>query len=370
MYVCGITPYDATHMGHAATYVAFDIVNRLWRDAGIRVDYVQNVTDIDDPLLERAVANNQDWRKLAENETETFRHDMEALRVVPPNHYVGAVESIPAIVTEIQHLQKRETVYSVDDDLYFDLSRQPRFGSVANLSRDTMLRLFTERGGDPDRPGKRDPLDPLLWQSHRPDEPCWETEIGHGRPGWHIECTAIASEYLGQPFDVQGGGSDLAFPHHEMCAALGESSEDEWPFARHYVHTGMVGYRGHKMSKSLGNLVLVRDLRAEGTDPMAIRLALLAHHYRTEWEWTIEDLIAANERLDTWRAAMALTSGPDAKDTIAEIRSLLSDDLSTPQALACMDRWAELALRRGGQDDGAPEELAIAIDALLGVQVT
>ena len=269
MYVCGITPYDATHLGHAATYVAFDVLNRVWRDAGHCVEYVQNVTDIDDPLLERAVANGQDWRKLADEETETFRDDMAALRVVPPHFYIGAVESIPAIVADIQQLQRDGCVYSVDEDLYFDLSRQPRFGSVANLSYADMLTLFAERGGDPDRPGKRQPLDPLLWQAARPDEPCWDTELGHGRPGWHIECTAIASEYLGQPFDVQGGGSDLAFPHHEMSAAIGEASEEGWPFARRYVHTGMVGYQGHKMSKSLGNLVLVRELRAAGADPMA-----------------------------------------------------------------------------------------------------
>jgi L-cysteine:1D-myo-inositol 2-amino-2-deoxy-alpha-D-glucopyranoside ligase len=367
MYVCGITPYDATHLGHAATYVAFDLVNRIWRDGGHQVEYVQNVTDIDDPLLERAVANGQDWRKLADEETETFRDDMAALRVVPPDHYIGAVESIPAIVADIQQLQQEDCVYLVDQDLYFDVSKQPRFGSVANLPHGQMMSLFAERGGDPDRPGKRNPLDPLLWQAARPDEPCWNTELGHGRPGWHIECTAIASEYLGQPFDVQGGGSDLAFPHHEMCAALGESSDEGWPFARRYVHSGMVGYQGHKMSKSLGNLVLVRDLRAAGADPMAIRLALLAHHYRSDWEWTAADLTRATERLQTWRAATALASGPDAAETVATIRSRLADDLATPDAVAAVDSWADLALSGRGSDTAAPRELARVVDALLGV---
>ena len=369
MYVCGITPYDATHLGHAATYVAFDVLNRVWRDAGHCVEYVQNVTDIDDPLLERAVANGQDWRKLADEETETFRDDMAALRVVPPDHYIGAVESIPAIVADIQQLQRDGCVYSVDEDLYFDLSRQPRFGSVANLSHPEMLTLFAERGGDPDRLGKRQPLDPLLWQAARPDEPCWDTELGHGRPGWHIECTAIASEYLGQPFDVQGGGSDLAFPHHEMSAALGETSDDGWPFARRYVHAGMVGYQGHKMSKSLGNLVLVRELRAAGTDPMAIRLALLAHHYRSDWEWTAADLTDANERLATWRAAMTLATGPSAAETIAEVRARLADDLAAPDAVAAVDSWATLALAGRGSDTAAPRELATAVDGLLGIAI-
>lgn len=368
MYVCGITPYDATHMGHAATYVAFDVVNRYWRDRGHTVSYVQNVTDIDDPLLERAVENGQDWRRLADDETEAFRSDMAALRVLPPDHYIGAVESVPAIVESIRRLQEKNAVYQVGEDLYFDLTADPSFGGVAGLPRAQMVELFAERGGDPQREGKRDPLDPLLWQSVRPGEPSWHTELGDGRPGWHIECTAIAAEYLGLPLDLQGGGSDLTFPHHEMCASLGTVEEGAWPFARLFVHTGMVGLDGHKMSKSRGNLVLVRSLRAAGHDPMAVRLALLAHHYRGDWEWTDAGLQAAEQRLQRWREAISTGTGPDPQDTVARIRECLADDLDSPRALAAADRWADAALTGGGSGD-SPRHFAAAVDALLGVDL-
>ncbi|MFN8126947.1 MAG: cysteine--1-D-myo-inosityl 2-amino-2-deoxy-alpha-D-glucopyranoside ligase [Candidatus Nanopelagicales bacterium] len=367
MYVCGITPYDATHMGHAATYVAFDLVNRMWRDAGHDVCYVQNVTDVDDPLLERAVASGQDWRALASSETEAFRADMTALRVLPPRWYIGAVESIPAIAEAVADLRSRGAVYDLDGDLYFPIAADRRFGDVSGLDRGTMRELFAERGGDPDRPGKRDPLDALLWQAARDGEPSWTTDLGQGRPGWHVECTAIAQEYLGVPFDVQGGGSDLAFPHHEMCASMGRVGADDDLFARHYVHAGMVGLDGHKMSKSRGNLVLVRDLRAQGADPMAIRLALLAHHYREDWEWTADDLPHAQARLDQWRRAIASPSGPPPDRVIAEIREALSDDLDAPAALTAVDRWAEQAVRGTGSDPEAPTQVKLAVDALLGV---
>ncbi|MGA0208767.1 MAG: cysteine--1-D-myo-inosityl 2-amino-2-deoxy-alpha-D-glucopyranoside ligase, partial [Candidatus Nanopelagicales bacterium] len=205
MYVCGITPYDATHIGHANTYVAFDVLNRVWADGGHEVLYVQNVTDIDDPLLERAVATGQDWRAIADRETALFREDMAALNVLPPQHYIGAVESIPSVARYVEQLREHGDVYAVDDDLYFRVRSDPHFGSVANFDLQTMMRLFAERGGDPERPGKEDPLDCLVWQSARPDEPAWDTPLGHGRPGWHIECAAIALDYLGMGIDVQGG---------------------------------------------------------------------------------------------------------------------------------------------------------------------
>src|SRR6478735_8385290 len=241
MYVCGITPYDATHLGHAATYVAFDLVNRAWRAAGHPVTYVQNVTDVDDPLLERATATGEDWRELAERETQLFRDDMTALSVIPPEHYIGAVESIPLIVDLIERLRGRGTVYEVDGDLYFSVRADPRFGDVSGYDDAQMLAVFAERGGDPDRPGKRDPLDCLLWQAARPGEPSWETSLGAGRPGWHVECSAIAMHYLGRAFDVQGGGTDLAFPHHEMSAGEAHLAYPGDRFACHYVHAGMVG---------------------------------------------------------------------------------------------------------------------------------
>ncbi len=369
MYVCGITPYDATHMGHAFTYVTFDIVNRVWRDAGFDVHYVQNVTDIDDPLLERAVQTGQDWRVIADRETALFREDMEALNVLPPRDYIGAVESIPSVARYVEDLQAKGAVYSVDGDLYFRVAADPDFGNVARLDRDEMVAIFAERGGDPDRPGKQDPLDCLVWQLARPDEPAWDTPLGHGRPGWHIECAAIALDHLGMSFDVQGGGTDLAFPHHEMSASEGQVLEGVAPFARHYVHSAMVSWQGHKMSKSRGNLVFVSALRHEGVEPAAIRLALLAHHYRAPWAWTEQGLEGALKRLALWRMAAAAPAAPDVQPTLERVRAALSDDLRTPEALDAMDTWAMSAADGLGPDPAAPKLFSDIADALLGVRL-
>ncbi|RLV55605.1 cysteine--1-D-myo-inosityl 2-amino-2-deoxy-alpha-D-glucopyranoside ligase [Aeromicrobium phragmitis] len=362
LYVCGITPYDATHLGHANTYLAFDLLQRVWRDRGLDVHYTQNVTDVDDPLLERATATGVDWQELAERETQLFRDDMTALRVLAPDDYTGAVESIPLVIERIQELQKAGAVYQVDDDLYFDVHADPSFGQVGNVDEATMRALFAERGGDPDRPGKRDPLDCLVWQAARPDEPFWESELGPGRPGWHIECAAIALHHLGITFDVQGGGSDLVFPHHEMSAAEAAVATGH-PFARFYVHGGMVGYEGEKMSKSKGNLVLVSGLRAEGRDPMAIRLALLSHRYREDWEWFGHEIDDAEQRLARWRVAAARDTAPPAAPLIAAVREALTEDLDAPRALAAIDAWAQA----DGDDREAAEDVAVAADALLGV---
>ncbi|MDQ3466451.1 MAG: cysteine--1-D-myo-inosityl 2-amino-2-deoxy-alpha-D-glucopyranoside ligase, partial [Actinomycetota bacterium] len=304
MYVCGITPYDATHLGHAATYLAFDLVNRVWRDGGHDVHFVQNVTDIDDPLLERAARDHDDWMVLGMRETALFREDMAALRILPPRDYIGAVESIDEAVALIVALLDAGVAYRLDDgsgDVYYDVGRSQRFGYESGLSTDAMLAYFAERGGDPDRAGKRNRLDPHLWRGARPGEPAWESAVGPGRPGWHIECTAIALNRLGMGFDVQGGGSDLLFPHHEMSAAHAESVTGDWPFARHYVHAGMIGLAGTKMSKSRGNLVFVSRLRGDKVDPMVIRAALLAGHYREDRPWSGLLLDEARGRLGRWR---------------------------------------------------------------------
>ena len=365
MYVCGITPYDATHMGHAATYVTFDLINRMWRDAGYEVHYTQNITDIDDPLLERATATGVDWTDLAHSEIQLFRDDMTALRVIPPQNYVGVVESIGLVTDAIADLQRAGAVYDVDGDLYFAVKADPTFGSVSGYDVETMRALFAERGGDPERDGKRDPLDSLLWRHERPGEPAWDSPFGAGRPGWHVECSAIALEHLGMSFDVQGGGSDLIFPHHGMSASGAQVATGEHPFARAYVHQAMVGLDGEKMSKSKGNLVLVSKERQAGTDPMAIRLALLAHHYRTDWFWTPTDLLDAQARLDVWRGAITRGSGPDAAHTIDAIRAALTNDLDTVAALSAVDTWAD----SNGNDPEAPAQLAQALDALLGIKL-
>ena len=370
MYVCGITPYDATHLGHAATYVAFDLVNRQWRDAGHAVHYVQNITDVDDPLLERAAATGVDWQALAAQQVDLFRADMSALNVLPPTDYIGAVESIPDVVDRVQELIARGAVYELDGDLYFAVGSDPEFGSVSGWDRAQMTTVFAERGGDPDRPGKRDPLDCLVWLAARPGEPSWRSALGEGRPGWHIECVAIALGRLGMGFDVQGGGSDLIFPHHEMCASQAQVLEHSWPYARHYVHAGMVGWQGAKMSMSRGNLVFVSRLRADGHDPMAIRLAILAHRYSTDWAWTPQGLTGATERLALWRAACAGGAAPEAGPVIERLRGVLSDDLDTPAALDIVDAWALRTLQsttNGAAE--APAMMAAAVDALLGVRL-
>ncbi|KQQ01306.1 MULTISPECIES: cysteine--1-D-myo-inosityl 2-amino-2-deoxy-alpha-D-glucopyranoside ligase [unclassified Rathayibacter] len=375
LYVCGITPYDATHLGHASTYLAFDTLQRVWLDAGSTVEYAQNVTDVDDPLLERAAATGVDWRELAEQQVELFRGDMAALRILPPAHYVGVTESIEPIAEAVARLEREGVAYrvptpdaSVDggEDVYYDIAAAEtqvwHLGSESRLDRETMTRLFAQRGGDPDRPGKRDPLDPLLWRAERAGEPAWDSPVGRGRPGWHIECSVIALDRLGADFTVQGGGSDLVFPHHEFSAAHASSLSGR-PLAGAYAHAGMVAFEGEKMSKSLGNLVLVSRLRAEGADPRAIRLALLAHHYRSDWEWLADDLPNAVERLARWETSLERRGPVSALETLASIRAALADDLDTPSALAVVDEATA-----AGVDD--PALLRDAVDALLGIRLS
>jgi L-cysteine:1D-myo-inositol 2-amino-2-deoxy-alpha-D-glucopyranoside ligase len=405
IYACGITPYDATHIGHAATFTAWDLLVRALRDAGHSVTYVQNVTDVDDPLLERATRDGDDWRELAAREIDRYRGDMSALRVLPPAHLIGAVEALPVIDRFALRLASRGALYDLDGDVYFARGADAEFGALAGpgtatgLTAADMTLLSAERGGDPGRPGKKDPLDVLVWRAARPGEPAWDSSFGSGRPGWHVECAAIATEYLGRSFDVQVGGCDLVFPHHEMSAsharvALGEGAPAEsagsggadeegagtegtgaaGAFARVYAHAGLVSYQGAKMSKSLGNLVFVNRLLAEGTDPMAIRLTLLAHHYRSGWEWTDAVLADAVERLSRWRAAVALAGSaraaspaPSADAVLAGMRDRLADDLDAPGALAIVDAWADAVLT--GEPTTASDAGLVrdAADALLGI---
>ncbi|GAA2369668.1 cysteine--1-D-myo-inosityl 2-amino-2-deoxy-alpha-D-glucopyranoside ligase [Dactylosporangium salmoneum] len=373
MYVCGITPYDATHLGHAATMIAFDLANRVWRDAGLEVDYVQNVTDVDDPLLERAARDGEDWVVLAMRETALFREDMEALRIIPPKRYVGAVESIPQIARKVSALLASGHAYTLQDgtdDVYFSVASAPRFGTESNLSRTEMLRLAAERGGDPQRPGKRDPLDPLLWRGLREGEPAWDGgDLGPGRPGWHIECAVIAQSLLGDTIDVQGGGNDLLFPHHECSAAHAEALSGKAPFATHYVHAGMIGLDGEKMSKSKGNLVFVSRLRGDGVDPTAVRLGLLADHYRNDRQWNDDVLKTGQQRLSRWRAAARAGIGPSGAELIAQLRERLADDLDSPGALAAVDAWVDATLADAGDDREAPALMTAAVDALLGIKL-
>ncbi|MBD2760336.1 cysteine--1-D-myo-inosityl 2-amino-2-deoxy-alpha-D-glucopyranoside ligase [Yimella sp. cx-573] len=378
VYVCGITPYDTTHLGHAATYITFDLAIRALRAAGHEVTYVQNVTDIDDPLLERAERDGIDWQDLAAREIELFHGDMVALRNIPPQHYVGVVETMPRQVAVIQQLLRDGHAYRlpVDDaesgvtganDIYLDLSTQPSFGSTSGWTREQMLEVFADRGGDPDRPGKRDVLDPLLWRGQRVGEPHWDGgELGPGRPGWHLECTTIALDHLGMGFTLQGGGTDLIFPHHEMSAVQAEALTGSSPFAHRYAHQAMVAYDGEKMSKSKGNLVKVSVLRAEGVDPMAIRLVLLDHHYATDWEYSHDQLTQAQQRLATWRRALSNAADADAQEVSREVTAALANDLDSPSAIAAVDAWA--AKHQDAAAGDSPTVRA-ALDAVLGLSL-
>lgn len=372
MYVCGITPYDSTHLGHAATYLTFDLIYRQFLDAGKKVIYAQNITDVDDPLFERAERDGVDWRELGASQIDLFRSDMELLSVIPPQHFIGAMEAVDAIVAMVQKLLDNGAAYVVDDpeypDVYAPIDATEEFGYESNYSMEQMREFFAERGGDPDRPGKKHPMDALIWRAHREGEPTWDSPFGPGRPGWHIECSAIATNYLGSTFDIQGGGSDLKFPHHEFSAAHAEAALGVDRMAQFYVHTGMIGLNGVKMSKSLGNLVFVHKLVEQGVDPSAIRLGVFSGHYRAERDWSDEVLGQAQTRLDTWRRALKSPGSLSAaEDAVAGLRQALADDLDTPTALHTIDDWAGSA--RGEDEEGAAELVRTALNSLLGVQV-
>jgi L-cysteine:1D-myo-inositol 2-amino-2-deoxy-alpha-D-glucopyranoside ligase len=372
MYVCGITPYDATHLGHAATYLTFDLINRYLTASGSEVRYVQNITDIDDPLLERANRDGIDWSVLAHQQIDLFRSDMINLRVIPPAHYIGAVDAIPLVTAAIEELSAKDSIYSVDQDLYFNVYADSDFGNRSHLSNDEMLKIFSERGGDPARAGKKDPLDCLVWMSQRPSEPGWPSPFGIGRPGWHIECTAIAIEYLKPSptedslIDIQGGGSDLIFPHHEMCAAQARVLSGK-PLASTYVHAGMIGLDGEKMSKSKGNLVFVSKLVSAGRDPMAIRWALMKDHYREDRMWTEGLLLAAEGELTALRSALSQSEVAPTKDLIRAIIDSLANDLDTNTVIASINSW--VGLSQSGATGGDAKSLVTALDALMGLNI-
>ena len=372
IYVCGITPYDATHLGHANTYLAFDLINRYLLATGSEVLFVQNITDIDDPLLERANRDGVDWRKLATSQIDLFRSDMVALHILPPDHYIGAVEAIPLVVDAITSLESANSVYQVDNDYYFRVHSDSEFGERSHLTQTQMIEIFSQRGGDPNRVGKEDPLDALLWLAKRPSEPGWESKYGVGRPGWHIECCAIALGYLDidpteqTSIDIQGGGSDLIFPHHEMSAAQARAMNGK-KFATNYVHAGMIALDGEKMSKSKGNLVFVSQLLKDGVDPMAIRIALMSHHYREDHMWVSAELTEAKSFLDELQVALSRMEVAPTDVVIEEIISALSHDIDTPRALKALKSW--IVDTNQGAVGGKPGELSRAMDALLGIAI-
>ena len=366
IYVCGITPYDATHLGHAATYVAFDLINRYQHLAGNRLDFVENITDIDDPLLVRAKRDSIDWKVLAENQIDLFLTDMTALRVIPPNNLVTVTSSMKIIEDFITLLDQRGFLYQIENDHYFSVER---FLEDMPLSIDEAIKIFSERGGDPDRPGKKHPLDPGVWMAHQGDDPSWESKFGLGRPGWHVECTAIAVHYLDSAnadpiIQIQGGGSDLIFPHHYMSEQIVRAAYGRG-FANNYVHSAMIHLDGEKMSKSKGNLVFVSKLLSQGIDPMVIRWALLSGHYQQDRSWSDELLQKSSSEVSLLRSALAQSEVAETKELIQSIISDLANNLNTSAALNRLIAWA-----KSSQSSPKVNESGLVsrgIDSLLGL---
>jgi len=366
IYVCGITPYDATHLGHAATYVAFDLINRYQHLAGNRLDFVENITDIDDPLLVRAKRDSIDWKVLAENQIDLFLTDMTALRVIPPSNLVTVTSSMKIIEDFITLLDQRGFLYQIEKDHYFSIQR---FLEDMPLSSDEAIKIFSERGGDPERAGKRHPLDPVVWMAHQGDDPSWESKFGLGRPGWHVECTAIAVHYLDSAnvdpiIQIQGGGSDLIFPHHYMSEQIVRAAYGRG-FANNYVHSAMIHLDGEKMSKSKGNLVFVSKLLSQGIDPMVIRWALLSGHYQQDRSWSDELLQKSTSEVSLLRSALAQSEVAETKELIQSIISDLANNLDTPAALNRLIAWA-----KSSQSSPKVNESGLVsrgIDSLLGL---
>ena len=368
IYICGITPYDATHMGHAATYLTFDLVNRYLKASGKNVSFVENITDIDDPLLERATRDNQDWRELAESQIELFREDMTSLGVLPPNAYRGVIESMDEIISTVAEMIATGKSYQLEGDIYLDLNQVD--GAIENLpiALDQALKIFEERGGDPARAGKRHALDPLLWKARKGDDPFWEAPFGKGRPGWHIECTAIALKNLPKAsstsITLQAGGSDLIFPHHYMTALQAKALTGV-EFASCYSHSGMIGLDGEKMSKSKGNLVFVSKLRQEGVSPALIRIALFADRYSTDRMWSRELVDEANKLLTRLLSALSRQEVAPTFEVVQEIVNAISDDLNTPKVFDLLNTWS--LKTEEGEVGGSPGEISRALDTYLGI---
>ena len=350
MYVCGITPYDATHLGHASTFLTYDVVIRRLIDLGHEVRCVRNVTDVDDPLFAKARELGVHYLDLAAGEEARFNADMEALNVLPVHAAPRASSAIPDIRKFIQAVLDEGHAYVSGDSVYFDVNTFDTFGAVSGYPQEEMLRLAALRGGNIDDPQKRNPLDFVLWQPSAADEPAWETPWGPGRPGWHVECSALALRELGEHVHLHGGGADLIFPHHECERAQSESATNT-PFVDHWMHAALISKDGEKMSKSLGNLVFIDALREEW-DPRAIRLGIISHHYRTEWEWQDNLMPSSNERLARWQASVG---GDDDGALIDAVRAALDDDLDTPTACSKIDN----AVSEGAD--------ATAAAALLGI---
>jgi L-cysteine:1D-myo-inositol 2-amino-2-deoxy-alpha-D-glucopyranoside ligase len=366
MYVCGITPYDSTHLGHAATYLTYDLLIRRLEEQGHEVRYVRNVTDVDDSILPKARELGVPYLELAAAEMARFHGDMAALEMRPPIAEPRATESIQLIIDLVAKLLDSGHAYLTHGTAYFDVSTFPDYGKLSHYPEDRMVKLARERGGNPDDPHRRQPLDFVLWQASLDDEPAWRAPFGVGRPGWHIECSAMAMHEHGPTLDLHGGGTDLIFPHHESEIAQSESLTGA-PCAKHWLHSAMVNYEGEKMSKSLGNLVFVSDL-LKHADPRAIRLALMRHHYRSGFEWYDTDLDDGVALLHRLLAAAERPTGPDPRPFAEAVRGSIDNDLNAPAALDALDDLASAIL--SGGDDPAAHDTLCELGRLLGLDLT
>jgi L-cysteine:1D-myo-inositol 2-amino-2-deoxy-alpha-D-glucopyranoside ligase len=355
MYVCGITPYDTTHLGHAFTYIAFDTLARYLQFKGWPVRYAQNVTDIDDDILRKAREVGENWKELGDRWTRRFITDMDALNVLRPTYFPRATEEIPRIIDMTRVLLDKGHAYEKAGNVYFSVDSCIRFGKLSRVQRQEMLPIANQRGNIPDDPNKRDPLDFVLWQAAKPGEPSWDSPWGQGRPGWHIECSAMSQHYLGDTLDIHGGGGDLIFPHHECEIAQSEQYTGVHPFVRFWMHIAMVRHEGEKMSKSLGNLVMARDLLQTYSGD-AIRAYLLSHHYRTAWEYEEAELNQAVQRVERYAAASHADpiAGGQPLNSMAyreRFTEAMDDDLDTPTALSVLDDMAQAILAAAGHQD-------------------
>jgi len=374
LYVCGITPYDTTHLGHAFTYVVFDTLVRYFLFKGWPVRYAQNVTDIDDDILRQANQVGENWKALGDRWTRRFIQDLDALNVLRPTYYPRATQEMARIIDMTQALLDKGFAYERNGGVYFHVDSCLRFGQLSQIPRGEMLPIANERGNNPDDPNKRDPLDFVLWQAAKPGEPTWDSPWGPGRPGWHIECSAMSLHYLGETIDIHGGGGDLVFPHHECEIAQSEQYTGVEPFVRFWMHTAMVRHEGEKMSKSLGNLVMARDL-LQTTSPDAIRAYLLSHHYRAPWSCDEARLKQAAARVERYAAASQADpiAGGDPLDATlyhGRFMTAMDDDLDTPVALSVLDELAEVILAATGtQDLVAAQGILRALAGVLGLQL-
>lgn len=370
VYVCGVTPYDTTHVGHAFTFLTFDVLVRYLRFRGYEVTYVQNVTDIDDDILRKSKELGMDWQELGTRETNQLLSDLKRLNAVPFDHYTAATQHIDEVVELAKTLVDKGYAYEANGSVYFSVAKAKDFGKLSHLDPNEMLPIANERGNDPDDPNKKDPMDFVLWQAAKPGEPTWETPWGPGRPGWHIECTAMAQKYLGNSFAIHGGGYDLIFPHHECEIAQAESATGEEPYVKYWMHAAMVDYQGEKMSKSLGNMVYAKNLLEEYSSD-AIRLSLLVNHYRERWEFFDEKMPVHAANAAALSAAAHEPSGNGAVLNVDEYRerflAAMDNDLDTPTAVTVLGELADAILDAGGQDIRAAQSTLSELADLVGL---